>query len=527
MFRVLTSSTLALLAAPASAQVLDLLPTPPAGEITVRLTTITDQLTAPLDGPFEGREAFLPVDFAEFPDGSGRFAVLTLGGLVRLIDASGTLAPVPYLDVLTDDTDITSPQNYGIISLAFHPDFAAQGAPGFGKLYIIETEFATAGTPDFDGSLVQTAFGGNHHDVLYEYTASDITSDVFAGTRREVLRIEQPGFDHNLFDMTFGITPEDAGLLYLSSGDGANAAQQVAQIRQNAVFLGNVFGKVLRIDPLGTDSANGQYGVPASNPFVGVPDALPEIYSYGHRAPYRLNVDRQTGELWVGEVGQRQVEEVNRVTAGANYGWPTKEGSTLFFETNHSGNLPDVDADNNGTGDTADALGLTDPIFEVDHQTSLSITGGFVYRGTAIPALQGRYVFGGAVPSFTGGLGLYHADPADGPVAGDTGGVVEFVLDPDNADTPVRSVFSIGEDLDGELYLLGQIGSSGVLQRLEPVPNPCPVDINDDGLVNILDVVAFISLWNTGGPAGDFNSDGTVNILDVVAYITVWQDGCP
>lgn len=525
MPRVLIVSALVLAAHTASAQTLDLLPTPPAGDITVRLTTVTDQLTAPLGGAFEGREAFLPVDFAEFPDGSGRFAVLTLGGLVRLIDASGTLAPEPYLDVLTADTDITAPQNYGIISLAFHPDFAKDGAPGSGRFYIIETEFPTAGTPDFDGSLVQTAFGGVHHDVLYEYTAHDTTANVFSGTRRAVMRVEQPGFDHNMFDIAFGVTPEDAGLMYIALGDGANAAQQVALIRQNAVFLGNVFGKILRIDPLGTNSVNGQYGVPQTNPFVGVPNALPEIYSYGHRAPYRLNVDRQTGELWVGEVGQRQVEEINRVVAGGNSGWPTKEGSSLFFETSHSGNLPDIDADNNGTGDTADALGLTDPVFELDHQTMLSITGGFVYRGAAIPELVGRYVFGGAIPAFTPNAGFFHASPQDGPVSGGTGGVVEFIADP-KGNAPVRSVFSIGEDLDGELYLLGLIGPNGVLQKIEPVPSPCPVDTNNDGLVNILDVVAFVSLWNMGGPAGDFNSDGVINILDVVAFITLWQDGC-
>lgn len=513
---------MALVHSGATGQGLNLLPSPPPGTVTVRLVTLTSDLSLSVND----RPQFAPIDMSPFPDGSGRLAVLTLGGLVRVIDSDGTLLPEPYLDVVTPDTNLLSPGNFGIISIAFHPDFADPEAPGHGRFYIVETEFVGAGIPDFDGSLEQNALGGRHHDVLYEYTAADPGADVFSGTRREVLRVEQPGWDHNMFDLAFGLSPEDEGLLYISLGDGANVGEAVSLLRTNATILGNVFGKILRIDPLGTDSANGQYGIPPTNPFVDVPGAKHEIYSYGHRSPYRLNADRLTGELWLGEVGQTQVEEINRIVAGGHYGWPFKEGSFLFFQTDHDGTLPDTDTDGNGTGDLADDLGLIDPVFEVDHQTSRSITGGFVYRGEAIPDLEGLYVFGNNTPTTPGGLGLYYGNPADGPVAGGTGGVREFILSPDSDPVPAR-IFSIGEDQDGELYLLGQGTLGGVLQRVEAFADPeCTADTNDDGQVSPADFGAWVTAFNAMSPACDQNGDGLCTPADFGAWISNFNAGC-
>ncbi|MEL7483896.1 MAG: PQQ-dependent sugar dehydrogenase [Planctomycetota bacterium] len=506
----------------ASAQ-LDVLPSPPPGSIEVRLTTLTDQLTAFIDG----RQQFTPVDMSPFPDGSERLAVLTLGGFVHIIDDDGTQLPEPYLDVVTPATDLTAPGSYGIISIAFHPDFADDTAPGHRKFYIIETEFVTAGVPDFDDSLLPIGIGGQHHDVIYEYTVDDTAANVFTGTRREVLRIEQPGADHNTFDLAFGVTPADEGLLYIPIGDGAVAGQAFSTMRENARTPNNVFGTIIRIDPLGTNGINGQYGVPASNPFVGTPGARPEVYSIGHRSPYRLTADRLTGELWLGEVGQDQIEEVNRIIPGANYGWPDKEGSFLFDQTDHSANAIDADLDGNGTGDFADANGYTDPVFEVDHQTAQSITGGFVYRGSAIPELQGRYTFGNASPGFPTGIGLYHGDPANGPVSGDTGGVEEFVISPEGDPLPSR-VISIGEDLNGELYILGlRNGFQGVLLRADPVPGDgCLADTNGDGVVNPADFSAWVIAFNNQCPACDQNGDGLCNPADFNAWAANFNAGC-
>lgn len=488
----------------------DLLPDPPDGTIRVNLK----QIATGLFGQVEGINQILPSDMAPFPDGSDRIAILTLGGVVRLLQPNNTLEPIPYLITTNEDT-VIEPGNFGIISFVFHPDFADPKAPGYGKFYIIETEDVSAGTPDFDGSLQQSAFGGQHHDVLYEYTTTDPSSDTFVGTKREILRIEQPGWDHNVFDLTFGIGAE-RGILYITSGDGGNAPAGDALIRENAQFMGNVFGKILRIDPLGSNSANGNYGIPADNPFLSDPNTLDEIYSYGHRAPFRLNTDRNTGDLWLGEVGQNQIEEINKVLPGANYGWALKEGSFLFDELDLSNNQPDPDLDNNGTGDFADSMGFTDPIFEVDHETAVSMTGGFVYRGSAIPNLQGRFIFGDGF-----GNGLFHANPSDGPVSGETGGVVRFTFGPAGVPMPF-GVISIGEDLDGELYLLTL---DGRVLRLDP--SPCnAADLYPDGSLDFFDVSTFLQLLSNEEPRADFNRDGFYDFFDISAYLTIFMNGC-
>lgn len=502
--------TISLFASGAQCVDQDLLEDPPTSTQPVRLTEIASGLF----GDAAGVTQFFPTDLAPFPDGSGRLAVSTLGGVVRLIRPDGTLDPTPYLVATNPSSDI-DPGHYGMTSIAFHPDFAVPGAPGEGKFYLIETEDRNAGTPDFDGSIDPVSFGGPHHDVLYEYTATDTSADLFSGSKREVLRVEQPGWDHNVTDLTFGVGPA-RGYLHLTSGDGSNGNEGTPPIRDNPQFLGNVFGKILRIDPLGGDSANGQYGIPPGNPFVGVVGALPEIYSYGHRSPYRLTVDRATGALWLGEVGQRQIEEVNIVTAGANYGWPLKEGSFLFNELDHDDNQPDPDLDMNGTGDFADANNLIDPVFELDHQSSRSVTGGYVYRGAQIPALGGRYVFGDAVSN-----ALYIADPSGGPVSGQTGGVERLAIDPSGDPMPFGTI-SIGEDAEGELYILGLDGRIVRIDRL-----PCDADLNDDAVASFPDVGLFLAAFAAADPAADFTGDGSVGFPDVGAYLAAFAAGCP
>ncbi len=491
----------------------DLLPTPPLSATSIRLT----QIASGLSGSSGGIPQHFGTDLSPMADGSGRLLVMTLGGVIRLIDPDSGLLPTPYLVTANGNTQV-APANFGMVSIAVHPDFATPGAPGYRRFYTIETETAASGTPDFDDSLQQNAFGGQHHDVIYEYTCDDPSADVFSGSRREILRIEQPGWDHNVFDLAFGIGDE-RGVLYVTSGDGANASPGTPLIRDNAQYLRTVHGKVLRIDPLGNNSANGRYGIPADNPLIGVPDAHPEIYTYGHRSPYRLTVDRATGSLWLGEVGQRQVEEINRLTPGANYGWPFKEGSFLFDELDHDNDRPDPDLDANGTGDFADAHGLSDPIFELDHQTARSITGGFVDRGSRVSALSGRYVFADAfVP------GIYAGDATAGPASGQTGPVERLRISTDGAPEPF-GVISIGEDAQGELYLLT---IDGKVLRIDATACSSADLAEPLGTLNFFDIVAFVDLYNTGDPGADLAEPfGSLNFFDVAAYIDLYNAGCP
>ncbi|MFK7759513.1 MAG: PQQ-dependent sugar dehydrogenase [Phycisphaerales bacterium] len=488
----------------------DLVDDPTQGPIRIRITEIASGFT----GAVNGMTQFLPTDLDTIPDGSGRLCVQTLGGVIRLIDPVSGLQAEPYLVTVNSNSQVNAGL-FGMTSLAFHPDFASQGSPGFGKLYTIETELQTAGTPDFDGSLVQNGFGGIHHDVVYEYTTTTPSSNVFTGSKRELLRVEQPGSDHNVVDLVFG-AGSDSSNLYITSGDGANASKGVSLIRQNPQTLSNVFGKILRIHPLGTNSTNGQYGIPADNPFVGDASVLPEIYSYGHRSPYRLTVDQTTGILWLGEVGQIQIEEINQVTSGSNYGWPLKEGSFLFDETDLDNNQIDPDLDSNGTGDFADANQLTDPIFELDHQTARSITGGYVYRSDSIPDLNGNYVFADAF-----GNGLYYAAPADGPVSGENGNVRTFLVDPAGIQVPFGAI-SIGQDQDNELYLLTFDGRVLKLNAW-----PCNgADFFPDGALNFIDVSTFLSTYSAQSSDADLTEDGQLNFQDISAFLSIFSSGC-
>src|SRR5262249_13220713 len=156
-----------------------------------------------------------------------------------------------------------------------------------------------------------------------------------------------------------------------------------------------VLGKVLRIDPHGNNSANGQYGIPASNPFVGMPGALGEIWIYGLRNPFRFSFDSLTHAMYVGDVGQNSIEEVDVVpSGGGNYGWRLKEG-TFFFHDNGPG-AGYVDRINPGVPTT-----LIEPVAQYDHDEGLAVIGGFVYRGAMFPHLVGHYVFGDFARSFS------------------------------------------------------------------------------------------------------------------------------
>jgi hypothetical protein len=318
----------------------------PFGSQVARLEVVTQGLNGVLSGNVVNQRAqMIPVDMS--PMGDGRQLIITLAGQVRLLQANGSLAPGAYLDLYNSNSppvigttgdEITDFRQIGNTSIAAHPGFLNPQSRGFGKFYAITSELPNVIPTDFDdgtNSIVDS--------VLTEWTVSpsavaSATQLSFGGananvTSREILRSARPGIIHTLVDMAFG--PDET--LYLTSGDGGGNAfpnTSGAAFNQdrwtNALDPRNLFGSILRIDPLDLPNdtrprggVHQQYRVPTDN--IGFIDASAdtpiETYAYGFRSPYRINVDRQSGQVFVGDVGESDREEINRVINGGNYGW--------------------------------------------------------------------------------------------------------------------------------------------------------------------------------------------------------------
>ena len=353
------------------------------------------------------------VDFASVPDVGGEAARMMLlvdePGTRRLFvnDMRGVLYTVsydgrtitPYLDANKLGIAVQSMgRERGFQSFAIHPQFAQPGTPGFGKLYVWTDSSNTAPTPHFRPG------GGNntHHTVLVEFTARTPAAATFdGGPPRELLRLEQPFANHNAGHMSFHPlakpgTPE-FGLLYVAVADGGSGGDPL-NLAQN---LTSPFGKLLRIDPLGSNSPTRTYGIPASNPFVGKSAMLGEIYAYGLRNPQRFGWDPRTGTLLLADIGQNIVEELSVVRPGANLGWNTWEGSFGYI-SRQAVDLTRRRSDPSITYPVVE-YGQIDPLF----QENSAITGVHVYRDTAIPQLANLVLFG----DFPSGEIFYiHAD---------------------------------------------------------------------------------------------------------------------
>jgi glucose/arabinose dehydrogenase len=447
-------------ASPSRAQLDDPIPaTIPKGNIVIDLQNVARGLTA-------------PVYLTPAGDNSNRLFVVDQGGSVQILQ-NGTLLPEPFLDLKSRLVDLgffgSKDENdfdeRGLLGLAFHPDFGTSGATGFGKVYTYTSE-PVAGAADFTVTTMPAGTAFNHQSVIAEWSVDPANPNRIAvDTRRELLRVDEPQFNHNAGMMSFGPDRQ----LYIGFGDGGqgNDNGDGHGLTGNGQDRSNVLGSLLRIDVDGTNSANGKYGVPSDNPFVGNAGMVDEIYAYGFRNPFRFSFDSATGALIVGDVGQGNIEEVDVVTAGGNYGWRLKEGSFAFnFETG------DVSSDVSGLPG-----GLIDPVLEYDHSRpsglpeGLSVIGGFVYRGDEIPELQGKYVFGDFSTQFRVADGrLFYGDLQ-------TGQIWEFQLGTN--DRPLGLfVKGLGQDADGELYLLassnlGPFGSGGqVLKLSSPLPEP-------------------------------------------------------
>ena len=398
----------------------DVLPNIPQGTIALHLTAVATGLGAP--------------DYAISPPGDAtRLFVLEQKGLV-LIVKNGALLAAPALDIqslISTAISVTNPNDErGLLGIAFHPGFNTPASPGFHTLYTYNSQpIGTAPTYAAPNSATQ-----GYKNVVNEWKLSSTDPDLIDTlSRREIISFGKNVGNHNGGTIAFG--PD--GYLYLGLGDGGNsndAGPSHIEPGGNAQNLSTPLGKMLRIDPLHPSltaggpnpaSGNGQYRIPASNPFQEL-GQVPEIYAYGFRNPYRFSFDRLNGRLIVADVGQGTVEEIDLVTLGGNFGWAVKEGDFLFNRTTGPGGS----AGTVGVRSPGSPTGLIDPItstlgtLEYDHGDGISITGGFVYRGSRMPDLYGKYVFGDLAlhktPPRKDGR-LFYADL-------DTGLIKEFLL---------------------------------------------------------------------------------------------------
>jgi hypothetical protein len=461
-----------------------ILPPIEKGDIAVRLRPVAVNMAAPLYG-------------INPPGDTDRLFVLEQNGLVRVLindelqagSALNLQSRVQMAPFGTGPMNPTNPNDErGLLGLAFHPGFSDINSPGYRTLYTYTSEgLNVPGNPTPINPLtfpvpVDPIDGGTNRyvNMVSEYKMTTPTSNVIdPATRRVVFTIGKDQGNHNGGTIAFG--PD--GYLYLATGDGGGARDDgpshVEPLGNAQVITGgNVLGKMLRIDPLHPSltpgsldavSSNGEYRIPAGNPFDAAGE-VPEIYAYGLRNPYRFAFDTANGRLILADVGQGNIEEINLIEVGKNYGWAIKEGTFPFNRA--TGTI--------GPNDPGNPPNLTDPIsgtmgtLEYDHGDGISITGGFVYRGTAIPELVGKYVFGD--------LAIRNAPPrVDGRLfyADFTTGIINEFLMPQFANDQLPNqltVHGFGQDGNGELYAMvtngPPNGTGGIVYKFIPVPEP-------------------------------------------------------
>ncbi|MCY3818197.1 MAG: PQQ-dependent sugar dehydrogenase [Gammaproteobacteria bacterium] len=452
----------------------------PKGDIVVAAVPfVRAPKTADPAKPVGTNDAYARIQYLmPIPDGSGRLAFNDLRGILYVTDASGR-EPVVYLDLSDQDVGFYNaqyPNETGLLGFAFHPQFGDEGRPGYGKLYTAFTAVpAGFGSNIEDAVLKQLMFyvsGQDQEDVIREWAAADPAADVFDGTSRAIFRNAQFAATHNMGTIAFNPYASegspDFGLLYASIGDGGSANDP----EDNGQDLATPLGAILRIDPLG-GSEDRAYGIPADNPFVDRAGAAPEIWAYGIRHAQHFCWD-EDGRMFINDIGQDQVEEVNLGIAGGNYGWRLREGT---FATAFG-----ADAGSAGIGSVF-PLPPTDeelfvyPIAQYDHDEGYAIGSGFVYRGAAIPALQGRYVFAditrGRIFSIaTDVLRPGHPAPIEElrlTFDGEERTLLDLAGFGNTYHGGLRADLRLGLDAAGELYLLTK--GDGWIRKLVAMPD--------------------------------------------------------
>ncbi len=327
-------------------------------------------------------------------DGSGRIFVVEEPGNIRLLQ-NGQVQQEPYLDITKK---VYSYRESGFLGLAFHPDFAQNG-----RFFV-----------DYDIMV-----GKQEQTVISEFKADPTGTKVDPSTERVIMRFNQPFWNHKGGQLAFG----KDGYLYISTGDGGSGGDPLG----NGQNLGVDLAKILRID---VDHKQ-PYAIPADNPFVNQAGALPEIYAFGMRNPWRFSFDRKTQQLWCGDVGQNLWEEVDIIEKGKNYGWSAREGTHDFKPERAVGQT-------------------TDPIIDYGHTDGNNcIIGGYVYRGKECPYLKGIYIYG------DNGSGRIWGLKWDGKAVTSN---AELMPQQD------LHMSAFGQDKDGELYVLDY--NNGVVYRI-------------------------------------------------------------
>ncbi|HYC84548.1 MAG TPA: PQQ-dependent sugar dehydrogenase [Chryseosolibacter sp.] len=313
------------------------------------------------------------------PDTKSLYIVDLRGKLYELRDNK----PEIYLDIAKERPDFIHKPGLatGFGSFAFHPEFATNGL-----LYTTHAEHDSAGIADFaydDSIKVMLQW------VLTEWKTDKPGSLRFSGKGRELLRINMVHSFHGVQEIGFNPNAvkgqADYGLLYIGIGDGSS-------VEFGYPFLAHstkrIWGTIIRIDPAGRDSKNKKYGIPPSNPFANSkdPDTVREIYAFGFRNPHRFSWTR-SGQMLSSNIGHHNVESLNLIMPGNDYGWPEREGSFVM----------DLAKGMNNVYTPVDNDGITDPIAQYDHDEGNAISGGYEYYGTSIPELRGKYVFGDIV----------------------------------------------------------------------------------------------------------------------------------
>ena len=415
-----SQATTATLPSPVSG--LDARPSNPTCVAPVRPTpggTVTTQRV------FPGLTFSSPVALLQAPGDASRWFVVEQDGTVR---AFANQPSVATSTVFVTVPNVSSGGEMGLLGMAFHPGFPANP-----RVYLSYT----------------TSVGGALRSRISEFTTPDGGLTLAAGSERVLLTVNQPYSNHNGGGIAFG--PD--GYLYAGLGDGGSGGDP----QNNAQTPTTLLGKILRIDVDG----GSPYGVPAGNPFAGSPlcnatgtgaQGCPEIFAWGFRNPWRWSFDRQTGQLWAGDVGQGAWEEIDVVVLGGNYGWRFREGAHCYSP--FSG---------------CQTAGLVEPVSEYDHSLGSSVTGGYVYRGSAVASLAGRYVFG---------------DFASGRI---------WIADPQGSRTPIQiadtnhAISSFGEGLDGELYVVDYAGTLHAIRPGTAGGGSIPASLAETGCVDPVD----------------------------------------
>lgn len=351
-----------------------------------------------------------------------------------VVEQNGSIKTFLTNDVgVTLFANLTSRVNFsgemGLLGLVFHPDYATNN-----YVYVYYSSTASG-----------------HQSIISRFTASsDLQLDL--SSEQIIMTVDQPFNNHNGGNILFG--PD--GYLYIGMGDGGSGGDP----QNHAQNINSLLGKILRIDVDNPADPDNQiyYSSPVDNPYVGVAGA-DEIYALGLRNPWRWSFDKVTGQLIAGDVGQNTWEEIDVITKGGNYGWRCYEGDHIF---------------NTSAGCTEQ---YTPPIYEYDHNAGFSVTGGYVYRGSAIPSLVGSYVF---------------SDYGPGPIWGltDPYGVASRIDVVNDALTSASFISSFAEDANGELYVLSRM--NGFVYRLDPAAGVPSVNfpglLSETGCVDAIDV---------------------------------------